>query len=139
VEGTSQAASLDTLSPDQQEVICSEFLRSETAAQHGLPLLSHLILPLGRTMKDIDILGLAPDLKRIFAQVTYTTFEESEWKLKRLRPYGERGDAHCILFCRADKPVKSDGIHIFPMQVVFEALAASEIGKAWLREATGRT
>jgi hypothetical protein len=59
VEGRRSLAALSDLSPDQQEILCSEFLRSRsTAEQLGLPRLAHLILPVGRTMRDIDICGL---------------------------------------------------------------------------------
>lgn len=63
------------LSPPQQETACSEYLR--TYHFSNCPVLAHLLMPVGRILKDIDILGYATDGKRILAQVTYASKAES--------------------------------------------------------------
>ena len=76
VEGRQSIPALGDLSPDQQEVMCSEFLRSASAEQFGLPRLAHLLLPVGRTMKGIDICGTTISGLTLFAQVTYHCLED---------------------------------------------------------------
>ena len=66
VEGISHKITLADFSTDLQEVICSEYLRQEQLPP-GTPALSKLLLPIGRTMKDLDLLGLSSDCKRICA------------------------------------------------------------------------
>ena len=46
---------LPNLSPTQQEVLCSEFLRSEVKGSNLLPKMESLLLPVGRTLLDISI------------------------------------------------------------------------------------
>lgn len=132
VEGRNQVASFEDLSPDQQEVLCSEFLRSDDAMASGLPRLAHLLLPVGRTMKDIDILGIATDYKRIFAQVTFAPLGQVEWKLKRLRAYDSGDGEHFILFCDVARPLTRQGVLVFPIRTAFQSLTAGPIGREWL-------
>jgi hypothetical protein len=81
VEGERIQVSLNILDTAQQETMCSEFLR---APHSGLPTLVHLLLPVGRTMKIFDIIGLATDGRRIFAQETYSAFKRGDPKFQTL-------------------------------------------------------
>jgi hypothetical protein len=38
----------------EHESMCAEFLRLPAAEREGLPRLVHLLLPVGRTMKDVS-------------------------------------------------------------------------------------
>lgn len=58
----------EVLFPAQQEVLCSEYLRIK--GPEGLRL-KHLLLPVGRGMKSIDIFG-SSDKKFILGQVSFT-------------------------------------------------------------------
>jgi hypothetical protein len=136
VEGRTTAAGIEILSPDQQEILCSEFLRSAEASSFGLPRLAHLILPVGRTMKDIDIIGIAKDGKRIFAQVTFAPFEAVYWKLNRLRHYKSEDGDHLLLFCDVEKSQVTSGITIFPIITAFDRFTSDGPGKLWLEQAT---
>jgi hypothetical protein len=131
VEGIRCEARLSDLSPAQQEVLCSEFLRLPEARQVGLPTLAHLLLPVGGTMKDIDIYGLATDGKRIFAQVTYKELDHASWKIDRLKNYLACGDSHVILFCKVDTITFSDGILVVPIDSVASWFRASLHGERW--------
>lgn len=64
----------DRLGANDQEILCGEFMRLPEAKTVGLPRLVSLQRDVGRTMKDLDILGIASDGKRIMAQVTHYTF-----------------------------------------------------------------
>jgi hypothetical protein len=61
--------------------MCSEYLRH---AHGALPILVHLLLPVGRTMKDVDIYGIASDGRKVHAKVTYLELERASDKFLRL-------------------------------------------------------
>jgi hypothetical protein len=76
------------LFPAQQEVLCSEYLRSESA---GDIRVKYLLLPVGRGMKSIDICG-SGERKLVFAQVSFTDKkDEIKEKLKALNDAAKRG------------------------------------------------
>lgn len=135
VEGRKSPLRLTDLSPARQETMCSEFLRMPEAQElelpigSELPILKHLILPVGGTMKDIDIAALAEDGSLIYAQVTLLASEKALHKLQSLSVYGNN---HLILFCRCDEVKVEKGVTIFPIDKVFEVFCASELGQKWL-------
>lgn len=134
VEGRTGEVQLADLSDAQQEILCSEFLRIPQDRRFGLPILVHLLMPVGRTMKDIDILGLADDGRRIFVQVTYRPLAQSRWKIDRLLPYRDADHSYLILFCRAESPAEADGVSVVPIQEVFAQFRASPNGRQWLTQ-----
>lgn len=62
---------VEVLFPAQQEVLCSEYLRTKASNEIRL---KHLLLPVGRGMKTVDIDGVS-ETKRLFAQVSFTKNE----------------------------------------------------------------
>lgn len=70
----SMAFEYTALAPAQIEALCASYLFSSGQ-------LVCQSLPSGRTLKDIDIVGLGPDGKRILAQVTFSK-KKSEIKQK---------------------------------------------------------
>ena len=127
---------LGDLSYNQQEILCSEFLRSDNTASLGLPRLAHLLLPSGRTMRDIDITGIADDGKMLLAQVTFSPLSSVQWKIQRLRPYQDRKRVHLLLFCDCDAPTSQDGITIVPIKRAFASFTLTKLGKRWLKHST---
>ena len=109
--------------------MCSEFLRLPIVKEYGLPVLKHLILPVGRTMKDVDIIALSEDGSILYAQVTLYTQKDSLHKLQRLSHYGKN---HRILFCKCAKMSIEKGVIIFPIEKAFEVFCASDLGQKWL-------
>ncbi|OFW39782.1 MAG: hypothetical protein A3J28_09015 [Acidobacteria bacterium RIFCSPLOWO2_12_FULL_60_22] len=136
IEGRKETFSFASLMPAHQEILCSEFLRLPEAAGWRLPTLAHLILPLGRTMKDIDIFGLATDGKRILAQVTFANREKSIWKLKKLNTYANV-DCHLIMFCQTDNQEFIGRVHIVPIEKVFDFFRSFETGRKWRQMVAG--
>lgn len=138
VERESHEIALADLSPDHQEVLCSEYLRQEYLPL-SLPRLSKLLLPIGRTMKDLDILGLSCDGERICAQVTFSPLSSIEGKMKKLLEYsGER--TVLIMFCDDDARSEVNGVHIVPLRMVFDWMQNSSWVNDWTKlnfEATG--
>jgi hypothetical protein len=129
----------DSLIPALQEVMCAEFLRSRDAEKCGLPRIVHLIMPVGRTLKDIDIFGFDSDGKRVAAQVTYSNFGSVGGKFQSLEDYGG-GDAaaHLVLFCNVDVKRIQHEVTVFPIREAFRLFVSSPSGKQWLRLALPR-
>jgi hypothetical protein len=136
IEGIVAEPTLSSLHPSQQEVLCSEYLRSDHAVLKNSPKLQSLVALPGKTMKDVDIIGITPAGNRIFAQVTHKNIEGAEAKIEALKKFSLPGQ-YAILFCRCEKPENVDGIIVFPIHEVFSALKQNNWGKLWLDVATG--
>ncbi|MCE9557617.1 MAG: hypothetical protein K8R88_01570 [Armatimonadetes bacterium] len=136
VEGITEAPTFDDLTADQQEVMCSEYLRSDYGRHGGLPHLSALVVPSGRTLKAVDIIGIAGDERAIFAQVTHSPLTSVQWKIDALRPFV--GQGHCLLFCDTDTISSLDGIIIVPIRTVFAMWESTDLGKRWLEANFGK-
>ena len=87
------------LSPDRQETACAEFLRCHQNRRY--PKLKFLLMPVGRTLKDVDIYAMDETGTEIFAQVTFYMKKHPEARRKRekLRQYKGTG-SRMLLFCR---------------------------------------
>jgi hypothetical protein len=135
IEQRVQPLSWGMLSTDRQEVGCSEFLRLPETSQFGLPRLQSLILPVGRTLKAVDIVGIATDGKRVFAQVTSSLLHHAiaNGKLDSLRQFVDPDKAHVVLFCSCEQASVQDGIHIIPVEEVFRTLNSLGWGQHFLR------
>jgi len=119
VENMPEKKSWENLSTFEQEVICAEYLRSPDVSQ--CPSLKRCLLPVGRTLKDIDIYGYASDGKRLFAQVTFFEKENSADKIKRLKLY-DRAESHLIFFCDCNEADYENNILFIPVKMVFDWL-----------------
>lgn len=123
------------LSPDVQEAACAEFLRYHQNRRY--PKLKFLLMPVGRTLKDVDIYGMDGTGTEIFAQVTFHMKNQLEARRKqeKLRPYQGTG-SRLLLFCRfledegeplpdsLHEPVEEDNVLFVPVEEVL----------AWIRE-----
>jgi hypothetical protein len=132
VERSTRPIALGDLLPAEQETMCAEFLRMPEAAQLGLPHLAHLLTDVGRTMKDVDIVGISLEGKKILCQVTYHDQRAALSKLAVLQKYSHSGHCPPILFCNALTPREESGCRIVSMQQVFEIFTATASGKLWL-------
>jgi hypothetical protein len=121
----------DRLGADDQESVCAEFLRLGKIKQNILPKLACLLRDVGRTMKDLDILGIASDGKRIMAQVTHYSLEASREKLEKLKKYQSSRGSHLLLFCDSKKRTKIDGVTVFPIREVYKRFCRTRVGKLW--------
>lgn len=110
VEGRAPKEEWPNLSSEQAEAACAEFLRLQQE-RSDLPRLRYLLLPVGRTLKDVDVYGLAEDGRAIFAQVTYHARKNkaSDEKMKKLKAYGE-GSGHLVFFGKGQGPSTQSGI-----------------------------
>lgn len=138
VEERHAPETLDSLSPDQQEILCGEFMRLPIAEEMGLPRLDHLLLPVGRTMRDIDILGMDANGRMIFAQVTRLDLKQALSKQRRMSHYKDEADGHVVLFCDHERAEQVEKVQVFPVQTAFEQFRSTASGKRWLERALGK-
>ena len=132
VEGTSNAV-LGSLTPDLQEVMCMEYMRTEKARERGLPVLRYTLMPVGRTMKDVDILGVSESGEVLSAQVTFEHLDRDGAKLSKLDPYRSEG-GKTIYFCQCEGIESVKGHLVFPLQWVFQDFCIEDIeGREWFR------
>lgn len=94
----------------QLEVLCYEYLRHKQ-------LLNTLLAPIGRTMIDVDILGLNSNYKKVVAQVTFGSDSE---KLTKLEIY--KSDAETYFFSEM-KTKKVNGIECISIYDVFDEMS----------------
>ena len=123
---------IDSLLPSQQEVLCSEYLRLPQAVYQ----ISHLLIPVGGTMKDIDIWGVDVSGQLVYAQVTFLKRDNTSLKikLKQLKEYSQNGRNKLIMFCDCENQVSDDGIVIFPIREAFRVFTSTKSGKIWLEQ-----
>ena len=133
VEGLESPVEIGGLTPTQQEVLCSEALRMEEMAGHGIPQLETLLLPVGRTLRDVDICGIGRDGRRVLAQVTNYRYpgKAAEPKVRKLAGYGD-SDTVLLFICQTTEVVKEGSVVIVPLDLLFDVFAASERGQRWL-------
>jgi hypothetical protein len=111
------AMQVSSLDPGQLEVLCFEYLRQRR-------ILRKLVLPIGRNLYDIDIVGITGMNKMIFAQVTHSrNHSKIEDKLRRLNGYA-RHSVELYFFGPDNHPVTTKGITFISIEKVFERLAA---------------
>jgi len=116
LEGRALEHAWSNLSTAQHEVVCSEFLRGHQ--KNELPRLKWLLLPPGRTLKDIDIFGIATDGKMLLAQITFLKKRDTEEKKSNLLNCTESA-AHLLMFCQCEKLEMEDNVHFVPVEDVF--------------------
>lgn len=134
VNGKSLTKKLNDLTPDQQEVMCMEFLRLPIAKQYSLPEITTTLTPIGRTMKDVDIFALSKNNKKIICQVSFEEFDKSSKKFTKLLPYAT-SRTKTIYFCDISEEVIIHNVKIFPISKVFDLFCKkTKIGKLWLKK-----
>ena len=101
----------NSLPPDLQLMVCTEFLRDY--GNEDYPRLRRLLLPPTTLGKDVDVYGVTDDGTEILAQVPFRTNREKEGfearvKGERLRKYDNTG-AKLICFVSGFEGEKDDG------------------------------
>lgn len=117
VEGKEPAREWGNLSTAMQEAACAEYLKHHERTEY--PRLRRLLVPVGRTLKDVDIYGIDNANREIFAQVTFSGRQGSAYEDKRdrLAQYGGSG-ATLVYFCNCDESVQENGIQFVPVSQV---------------------
>lgn len=119
------------LNPDHQEVLCSEYLR-QCGLPENLPTMSALLMPIGRTLKDVDIVGVTKSGETIFAQVTYSKLDQINHKMTSLEKH--RGEDYIlIMFCGEKEHKTVNGVTIIPLTFVFDWMKSCSWSETWLK------
>jgi len=119
---------LDSLDPSQMEILCHEYLRLEITPENIR--LKYLLMPIGRTLPNIDIIGIGFNGKKIYCQVTYERNEkEAIKKLESLKNSSEDGT---LIFFGLKKferlKVKYSGIIYKSIEDVFKEMDENPVG-----------
>lgn len=114
LESTALPRAVSSLHPSQLEVLCYEYLRwrGEVGA---------LLLPIGRNMLDVDIVGVGP-IGTVLAQVTHGTEPKAvRDKLRRLESYGAN-DGRLFFFGPATVRAALKGVEFVGIEEAFQTL-----------------
>ncbi len=102
-----------SLAPSQLELVCYEYLRMRRG-------LRGLLLPIGRSLPDIDIFGIGVDGKNIVAQVTQSRSNgEISKKMDKLQAY-RAGNTRLIFFGPSDNRVERQDIDYISVEEAFK-------------------
>lgn len=125
VKGTPIDKNWKGLSSAQQETVCAEYLRSPDLEE--CPKLDFLLLPIGRTLEDVDIYGCAANGKKIFAQVTNYDKDSKacKQKIEKLERYYPK-ENYLVFFCNCKGVEKEDDVLFIPVTKVFEWLKKND-------------
>jgi len=97
-------------------------------------------MPIGRTMKDVDIFGVSESGVKILSQVTYGTLKASQHKLKSLKEFQCTDENNeLVLFCNHASYEEIEGVHIVPVEEVFSMFESTITGQNWVLAHTLRT
>ena len=108
------------LAPGQLEVVCQEYLRMKG-------ILKFLLLPIGRNLQDIDIVGIGNDGGRVIAQVTQSKKQAKvDKKLRILENYKGRG-VKLIFFGPKSCNITSGEVEYIPIETIIPALISSQV------------
>jgi len=101
-----------SLDPSELEVICYEYLRKN--------ILACLLLPIGRTLYDVDIVGIDKFSNKIFAQVTFSrSTDEIKSKAKQL--LNARKNKESLLYFFAHENMR-DAVEKIDKEIKFESI-----------------
>jgi hypothetical protein len=105
---------VSSLHPNQLEVLCHEYMRWRGD-------IDVLLLPIGRNMMDVDIVGLGPKGTTL-AQVTHSTDPKAiSDKLRRLENYGTTYGP-LLFFGPASAQERSDSVEFVSIEEAFQSL-----------------
>lgn len=124
---------VNSLHPSQLEIICYEYLLREK-------VLGALLMPIGRSLPDIDIFGINGQGKYIYAQVTHSTnSNEILKKIKKLKSYKSK-NSFLIFFGPKSQKIKDNDVNYIPIEEVFSLLTSdhTSIYYEMIRKMLGR-
>jgi hypothetical protein len=124
LNGKEAIPSLSLLSDSQLEVLCYEHLRS-------INEIDHLLLPIGRTLKDIDIIGINKNGEHAIAQVTYYGETNIVRKKEKAMCQYIQGRPNARAFLYSSKPSRpytcEPGVTHYLIQDVFNSFGANSL------------
>lgn len=125
--GVTDIESYHHLTSDQMEVMCSEFLRLQLDKR--LPVITSFLTPVGRTLRDLDIVGVTSVGEKVFVQVTAKKAPKA--KVAKLLKY-QSSDCTLLMFS-PESYQERDGVTYYPIEDAFTMFTKTETGKHWLK------
>jgi hypothetical protein len=114
LHGEPLSIEVSSLSPDQLEVVCYEYLRTSER-------ISRLLMPIGRGLIDIDIFGIDSRGRRVLAQVTQAcSHKANAEKMNNLLAHRDR-ESLLYFFGLAENVPKDPAVEVFDIGEVFKA------------------
>jgi len=108
---------VNSLHPSQLEIICYEYLIKE---KH----LSALLLPIGRSLPDIDIVGINRQGKNVYAQIThYNNTNKILEKIEKLKYYKSKNSL-LFFFGPESQEIKNNDVKYISIEEVFSILTS---------------
>jgi hypothetical protein len=105
---------VSSLSPDQLEVVCYEYLRTSER-------ISRLLMPIGRCLIDIDIFGIDKHGRRVLAQVTQAcSAKANAEKMNNLLAHRDR-ESQLYFFGILENAKENPAVTVFDVGDVFKA------------------
>lgn len=133
VEKLPMKAEASVLSPTHQEVMVSEALRF--GIEGGLPRIESLLMPVGRTLKDVDIFARTVDGKYLLVQVTNYKMGSDKYssKVMRLKKYAQKNTDLLFVGAGSNQPFydQETGATHVGMQYLFERFIDTNQGASW--------
>ncbi|MBI4846481.1 MAG: hypothetical protein HY810_08475 [Candidatus Omnitrophica bacterium] len=109
---------VNCLSPNQLEVICYEYLRKKK-------ILRVLLMPIGRTLRDVDIWGIDDKGQVVLAQVTFAKKSKNiKEKIEKLKLQGAKNDK-LFFFGRLEQKIDDKNMEYISIEEVFDDLKTS--------------
>jgi len=129
-KGEKLSLDVNSLTNDQLEVLCEEYLRIVNPRYTGLARI-------GGTTSDVDIIGKTKN-HIIYAQVTFGNKEKVNKKIKVLNDYSEH---KVIMFAmKTSKPKHiPDGVIFLPIESVFETVLLNPAGRDMINKMLNRS
>ncbi len=121
-----------SLSESQLEILCYEFMRRELG-------LASILLPIGRTLPDIDVLGLGEAGNLVAAQVTFSSNPaEITYKANRLMTFGLHDPAAQLhFFGPADRADDAREVNYHAIEHVFARMLECDDFQPWFNRTLG--
>jgi hypothetical protein len=114
LERTELPQQVSSLHPSQLEVLCYEYMRWRGD-------IGALLLPIGRNMLDVDIVGVGPNGTTL-GQVTHSTEPKAILdKLRRLESYGDP-DGRLLFFGPASAEAGPSSVEFISIEQAFQSL-----------------
>lgn len=102
LNGNNRIESWSDLTPDQQEVLVYEYL-SKTESLGDFRI-NTLLMPIGRTLKDVDIFGVNKNGAKIFCQVT--NYGKERVKIEALERY--KDEKYYLIYAGSSNNIKTE-------------------------------
>lgn len=136
LDGTRLRRKVRLLHPSQLEVLCYEYMLMEG-------VLTHLVMPIGRTLRDVDIWGVGDEGGTVLAQVTFGDDSRTlEKKMRNLVELGRKDSKAKLLFFgpRSGNAVAISAVKYIPIEDVFTSLDEDSIhgGHSLISKMLGR-